>query len=94
MGFPFGVLSYFINSMGLILLLNISSCARQTVWPNTPKCWSLGQRKVCCKGHAGRTGGLCLKDLNSLDCFQGRVFIGKFWGEGCKVCDFLLIDWW
>ena len=26
--------------------------------------------------------------------FQGRVFIGKIWGEGCRVCDLPLIGWW
>ena len=24
----------------------------------------------------------------------GEFFIGKIWGEGYKVCDFLLIGWW
>jgi len=23
----------------------------------------------------------------------GEFFIGKIWGEGCRFCDFLLIDW-
>ena len=26
--------------------------------------------------------------------FAGRSFIGKIWGEGCRVYGFLLIDWW
>ena len=26
--------------------------------------------------------------------FQGRVFRGKIWGEGCWVCDLLLTGWW
>ena len=26
--------------------------------------------------------------------FQEWVFKGKIWGEGCSVCDFLLIGWW
>ena len=26
--------------------------------------------------------------------FQGKVFMHKIWSEGCRVCDFLLIDWW
>jgi len=25
---------------------------------------------------------------------QGRVFIGKIWGEVCRVCDLSLIGWW
>ena len=28
------------------------------------------------------------------DGFVGIVLIGKIWGEGCRVCDFLLIGWW
>ena len=28
------------------------------------------------------------------DGFQGVVFIEKIWGEGYRVCDFLLIGWW
>ena len=26
--------------------------------------------------------------------FQGRNFKGKFWGKGCRMHHFLLIDWW
>ena len=26
--------------------------------------------------------------------FQGRVFKDETWGEGYRVCDFLLIGWW
>ena len=28
------------------------------------------------------------------DSFQGRVFKGNIWSEGCRVHDFLLIGWW
>ena len=28
------------------------------------------------------------------DGFVGIVLIGKIWGEGCRVYDFLLIGWW
>ena len=28
------------------------------------------------------------------DGIRRRVFKGKIWGEGCSVCDFLLIGWW
>lgn len=28
------------------------------------------------------------------DGFQERIFKGKNWGKGCKVCAFLLTDWW
>ena len=23
-----------------------------------------------------------------------KIFIGKIWGEGCRVCSFLLVGWW
>ena len=35
-----------------------------------------------------------LKRPEITDGFQGRVFKGKIWGEGCTVYDFLLIGWW
>ena len=28
------------------------------------------------------------------DGFQGRIFSGKNWGKGFKVCAFLLTGWW
>ena len=34
------------------------------------------------------------KEKNKLpDGLWGEFFIGKIWGEGCRFCDFLLIDW-
>ena len=35
-----------------------------------------------------------LENPELLDGLGGEVFIGKIWGEGCRVCDFLLIGWW
>ena len=32
-------------------------------------------------------GQLVLKRPKFPDGFQGRVFIGKIWGEGCRVCN-------
>ena len=29
-----------------------------------------------------------------LEDFQGKASIGKIWGGGYRVCDFLLIGWW
>ena len=26
--------------------------------------------------------------------FGKKIFIGKIWGEGCRVCGFLLVGWW
>ena len=34
------------------------------------------------------------KDSGLANGFQGAVFRGKVWGEGCKVYDFLLIGLW
>ena len=48
-----------------------------------------GAEKSFLQGQARRTSGSSLQDG-----FQGEVFIGKIWSEGCRVCDFLLIGWW
>ena len=45
-----------------------------------------GAEKGLLQGQVRRTGGLCSKTPNSL-----LVLTGKIWGEGCRVCDFLLI---
>ena len=37
---------------------------------------------------------LMLKKRKVSDAFQGEVFVGKIWGEGCRWYDFLLIGWW
>ena len=37
-----------------------------------------------------RRGWLVPKPSERPECFQGEVFKGKTWGEGCRVCDFLL----
>lgn len=37
---------------------------------------------------------LVLKRPELPEGFQGDIFIGNIWGEGCRVCDFLLIGWW
>ena len=52
-----------------------------------------GAEKGLLQDQARRMGGSCSKTLNSLG-FQGEAFIGKIWGEGCRVCDILLIGWW
>ena len=63
------------------------------VRPNKPERQSLEQRKVYCKGPARETDGSCSKDPNSPKVL-GESFKGKTWGEGCRVCDFLLTGWW
>lgn len=69
MGFPVGVLSYFINSMGLILLLNISSRARQKFMCLTnggakyTEMLEFGAEKGLLQGPCRENGGLVLKRL-------------------------------
>ena len=53
--------------------------------------WS---RKSFIAGPSKESGWLMLKNPKLSDGFQGEVFIGKIWGEGFRVCDFLLIGWW
>ena len=44
------------------------------------------------QGQAKRT--VSSKTLNSSMFYRRKVFTGKIWGEGGRVCDFLLIGWW
>ena len=37
---------------------------------------------------------LTIRKMKLPDSFQGEVFKGNIWGEGCRVHDFLLIGWW
>ena len=37
---------------------------------------------------------LMLKRLELPDGFQGRVFQGNSWSDGCREHDFPLIGWW
>ena len=53
-----------------------------------------GAVKDLLQGQARRMGDSCSKTPKLPDGFQGEVFIGKIWGEGYRVCDFLLIGWW
>ena len=47
------------------------------------------------RGPSKEKGWLRLKNLELPSGFQRRVFTGKFWGDGCRVCDFILIGcWW
>ena len=39
-------------------------------------------------------GQLMLKRTELPCSFQGRIFKGNFWGESCRMHDFLLISWW
>ena len=52
-----------------------------------------GAEKGLLQGQARRMGPLRSKNLKLLDGFWEKVFLGKIWGEGCRVYDFLLIGW-
>ena len=61
----------------------------QTNW--NVRVWS---RERFIAGPRKEKGQLVLKKLELSNDFQGELFIGKVWGEGCRVCNFLLIGWW
>ena len=71
------------------LLLNTSSCAQRTVRPNKLKHRSVEQRKVYCRAEKGEQVASAQKKPKHPNGFWGRSFIGKIWGGGCRVCDFL-----
>ena len=45
-------------------------------------------------GPSKENGWLMLQNPELQDGFEGEVFIVKIWGEGCRVCDFVLICGW
>ena len=73
------------------MLSNPNSHGGCTMRPDRQKRRPLEQRKIYSKGHLRGMGDSCLKDLNVHHGFHG--FLGKIWGEGCSVFDFLLICW-
>lgn len=72
------------------LLLNTSLCTRHTERPSKLKYQNLEQRKVYWRAMQ-RDGYLVLKNPEIPDGFQGKAFIGKICGKGCKMRDILLI---
>ena len=60
-------------------------------WGQTTSVWS---RERFIAGPS-KNSWLMLKKPELPDGFQESIFIGKIWGEGSRVCDFLLIgQWW
>ena len=55
-----------------------------------PKCQSLEQRSTYCRVKQREW----VADIQKIQWFWGKSFYSKMWSEGCRVCDFLLIDWW
>ena len=72
-------------------LLDTSPCALRTVSSNEPKPGSVEQRNVYCRAKQGDRVAHAQKTLNSPMVLRGEVCFGKIEGEGCRVCDFLLI---
>ena len=66
-----------------------------TQWrPNRLKHWHLEKRQVYYRAtQMKRMGGSCSENPNSLIIFMEEFLNGKVRGEGCKVCDFILISW-
>ena len=62
-------------------------------WVQTTGNVGVWSREHFIAGPTEETCGSCSKNLNSLMVWRG-CFIGKIWGESCRVCDFLLIIWW
>ena len=56
-----------------------------------PKNTGVWSREGFIAGPSQKNRWLMFKTPKVPDGFQGEVFIGKSWGEGCKVCDFLLM---
>ena len=82
------------SGVGLFSLLHSSSCGQLIVRSNKLKHWTLEQRKFYCKSQARTMDGSCSKRPELSSGFQWRVFKGKFCGEGYRVWDLPLIDWW
>ena len=53
----------------------------------------LEQKRVYCRVKQEERVAPAQKPV-TLQWFGEKVFIGKIGGEGCSVCDFLLIVWW
>ena len=60
-----------------------------TVRSNKPQIFE--QRKANCRSKQGEQVAHA-QNTWTFDGFQRSVFIGKIWGEGCRVCDFFP-DW-
>ena len=64
-------------------------CAEIKHW--NLRVWS---RERFMTGPSKENGSLVFKRLELPDGFLETVFIGKVWGEVCRVCDLPLIGWW
>ena len=62
-------------------------------WCQTNQNIRVWSRESFIAGSSRENGWLVLKRPKLPDGLRGHVFIGKIWGEGYRVCDFLLIVW-
>ena len=74
----------------IVLLLNSSSCAWCTVRSKKLKHHSLEQRKIYCKGHARRMGGLYSENLSS-PMILGEEFSWEKFSRRSADC---WLPWW
>ena len=70
-------------------MLNAVSCANAQWGQTNLRFWS---RERLIAGPSKESRWLMLRKPELPDGFQRSVFMGKIWGEGCRVCDFLP-DW-
>ena len=54
----------------------------------------LGAEKSLLQGSSKENGCLMLKIPKLFNRASGKRFERQIWGEGFRVCDFLLIGWW
>ena len=76
-------------------MLQTQAPVPDTQWrPNKLKHWSLEKKKVYNRANqTRRLGGSCSENPTPPIIFRKKFLIGKLWGEGCRVCDFILISW-
>ena len=65
-----------------------------TQWGQTNQKVRVWSRERFSAGPSKENGWLMLKNPKLPAGLGGEVFIGNICGEGCRVCDFLLIGWW
>ena len=69
-------------------------CVPDTQWSQINQNVGIWSRERFIAGPSKENGWLMLKKPKLPNGVGGEVFIGKIWGEGCRVCGFLLIGWW
>ena len=73
-----------------MVLRNTGLCALHTVRPNKPPCWSLEQRKVCCRVMKGKWVVPAKKKSQT----PQRISIKLFKGQGHEGRGSQVAQWW